>query len=55
MSARCNPHFYEWWVSYLPTLRLLDTNILIAIIGRKSLFRWIFDQIIAGQLILCVS
>jgi uncharacterized protein len=34
---------------------VLDTNILIAIIGRKSPFRWIFDQIIAGQLILCVS
>jgi putative PIN family toxin of toxin-antitoxin system len=34
---------------------VLDTNILIAIIGRKSPFRWIFDQIIAGQLILCIS
>ena len=34
---------------------VLDTNILIAIIGRKSPFRWIFDQIISGQLILCVS
>jgi len=34
---------------------VLDTNILIAIIGRKSPFRWIFDQIIAGELILCVS
>jgi len=34
---------------------VLDTNILIAIIGRKSPYRWIFDQIIAGQLILCVS
>jgi len=34
---------------------VLDTNILIAIIGKKSPFRWIFDQIIAGQLILCVS
>ncbi|KHD06700.1 nucleotide-binding protein [Candidatus Thiomargarita nelsonii] len=34
---------------------VLDTNILIAIIGRKSPFRWIFDQIIAGKLVLCVS
>ncbi len=34
---------------------VLDTNILIAIIGRKSPFRWIFDQLLAGQLILCVS
>jgi putative PIN family toxin of toxin-antitoxin system len=37
-------------------LRLvLDTNILIAIIGRKSPFRWIFDQLLTGQIILCVS
>lgn len=34
---------------------VLDTNILITIIGRKSPFRWIFDQLLAGQLILCVS
>ena len=33
---------------------VLDTNILIAIIGRKSPFRWIFDCIIAGRIILCV-
>lgn len=34
---------------------VLDTNILIAIIGKKSPFRWIFDKIITGQLVLCVS
>jgi len=34
---------------------VLDTNILIAIIGRKSPFRWIFDKIISGEIILCVS
>ncbi len=34
---------------------VVDTNILIAIIGRKSPFRWIFDCIIQGKLILCVS
>ncbi len=34
---------------------VLDTNILIAIIGRKSPFRWIFDCIIEGKIVLCVS
>ncbi|NLO51890.1 MAG: putative toxin-antitoxin system toxin component, PIN family [Bacteroidales bacterium] len=34
---------------------VLDTNILIAIIGRKSPYRWIFDEIIDGGIILCVS
>lgn len=34
---------------------VVDTNILIAVIGRKSPFRWIFDCIIQGKLILCVS
>jgi conserved hypothetical protein TIGR00305 len=34
---------------------VIDTNIFIAIIGKKSQFRWIFDAIIAGNLILCVS
>ena len=34
---------------------VLDTNILISIIGRKSPFRWIFDGIIHGNIILCVS
>lgn len=34
---------------------VLDTNILIAIIGRRSPYRWIFDALIDGQLSLCVS
>ncbi len=34
---------------------VLDTNILIASIGRKSPFRWIFDCVIQGRIILCVS
>ncbi len=34
---------------------VVDTNVLIAIIGRKSPFRRIFDLIIEGELILCVS
>ena len=34
---------------------VLDTNILIAIIGKKSPFRWIFDCIIEGKIILFVS
>ncbi len=34
---------------------VLDTNILIAPIGRKSVFRWIFDSVIHGKVILCVS
>lgn len=34
---------------------VLDTNILIASIGRKSPFRWVFDSIINGRVLLCVS
>lgn len=34
---------------------VLDTNILIAIIGRKSPYRWVFDRIIQGDIELCVS
>lgn len=34
---------------------VIDTNLFIAIIGKKSQFRWIFDAIIKGDLILCVS
>jgi len=34
---------------------VVDTNILIAVIARKSPYRWIFDCIIQGKLILCVS
>ena len=38
-----------------PIKIVLDTNILIAIIGKKSPFRWIFDKIISGKFILCIS
>ncbi|MCP9763862.1 putative toxin-antitoxin system toxin component, PIN family [Lacihabitans soyangensis] len=34
---------------------VIDTNIFITIIGKKSPFRWIFDAILDGKLILCVS
>ena len=34
---------------------VIDTNILIAIIGKKSPFRWIFDCIIQGKIVVCVS
>lgn len=34
---------------------VVDTNVLIAIIGRKSPFRWIFDRILSGDFILCLS
>lgn len=34
---------------------VLDTNILIAIIGRKSPFRWLFDRLIDGTISLCVT
>jgi uncharacterized protein len=34
---------------------VLDTNILLAIIGRRSPYRWLFDCMIDGRLILCVS
>lgn len=38
------------------TVRIvLDTNILIAIISKKSPFRWLFDCIIAGEVSLCVT
>jgi putative PIN family toxin of toxin-antitoxin system len=37
-------------------LRLvIDTNIFIALIGKKSPFRWIFDCLIQGKIRLCVS
>jgi putative PIN family toxin of toxin-antitoxin system len=37
-------------------LRLvIDTNIFIALIGKKSPFRWIFDCLIQGRIRLCVS
>lgn len=34
---------------------VIDTNIFIAIIGRKSPFRWIFDCLINGKIRFCVS
>ena len=38
------------------TVRIvLDTNILIAIISKKSPYRWLFDCIIAGEVSLCVT
>jgi putative PIN family toxin of toxin-antitoxin system len=34
---------------------VIDTNIFIAIIGKKSPFRWILDCLIQGKIKLCVS
>lgn len=34
---------------------VLDTNILIVIIGQKSPVRWLFDALIAGRITLCVT
>jgi putative PIN family toxin of toxin-antitoxin system len=34
---------------------VIDTNVFITIIGRKSPNRWIFEKIISGELLLCVS
>lgn len=34
---------------------VLDTNVVVSMIGRASPNRWIFDKILAGKLILCVS
>lgn len=34
---------------------VIDTNIFIAIIGRESPNRWIFDKLISGELTLFVS
>jgi uncharacterized protein len=34
---------------------VIDTNIVIAMIGKKSPFRWIFDKIISGEFIMCIS
>jgi putative PIN family toxin of toxin-antitoxin system len=34
---------------------VLDTNILIACIGRRSPFRWIFDAVIDGRIRLVVT
>ena len=34
---------------------VIDTNVFITIIGKKSPNRWIFDKIISGEMNLCVS
>ena len=34
---------------------VLDVNILVAIIGKASPFRWVFDCIIDGRISLCVT
>ncbi|MEQ1744793.1 MAG: putative toxin-antitoxin system toxin component, PIN family [Saprospiraceae bacterium] len=34
---------------------VLDTNVVVSMIGRASPNRWIFDKIITGELRLCVS
>ena len=34
---------------------VIDTNVLIAIIGKHSPYRWIFDKIIEGEMSLCVT
>ncbi len=34
---------------------VLDTNIVVSMIGRTSPNRWIFDKILAGECILCIS
>ena len=34
---------------------VIDTNVLISIISKRSAFRWIFDYIISGKLRICVS
>lgn len=34
---------------------VIDTNVFITIIGRRSPFRWIFDALTEGKLILCLS
>lgn len=34
---------------------VIDTNVFITIIGRHSPYRWIFDRILSGEFILCIS
>jgi putative PIN family toxin of toxin-antitoxin system len=34
---------------------VIDTNVFITIIGRKSPNRWIFDKIISGEFQLCIT
>jgi len=42
-------------MSTIGTKVIIDTNVFITIIGRRSPNRWIFEKIISGELILCVS
>lgn len=34
---------------------ILDTNVFISCIGKASPYRWIFDGILEGRFILCIS
>jgi uncharacterized protein len=34
---------------------VLDTNVIVSMIGRSSPNRWIFDKILAGDFVLCIS
>ncbi len=34
---------------------VLDTNVVVSMIGRTSPNRWIFDKILTGEFVLCVS
>ncbi|OFX22352.1 MAG: putative toxin-antitoxin system toxin component, PIN family [Bacteroidetes bacterium GWA2_31_9] len=34
---------------------VIDTNVLLAIIGKKSPYRWVFDRIISGEYFICLS
>ena len=34
---------------------VLDTTILVTIIGRKSPFRWLFDAVLDGRITLCLT
>lgn len=34
---------------------VLDTNVVVSMIGRKSPNRWIFDKVLASEFLLCIS
>lgn len=34
---------------------VLDTNVIVSMIGRRSPNRWIFDKILTGEFLLCIS
>ena len=34
---------------------VVDTNVLIASVGNKAFYNWLFKKIISGQLSLCIS